>query len=116
MITVISHAAFAPVPPCLILLGCHAAFAPRATVSDSARVAFPPLALFLLSPGFMLGLAASNQNNSECAGKIIPTSLSDTGTKASKLAYCCPLKVLVSELRGEKCQVSPCMTGDAWPL
>lgn len=35
------------------------------------------------------------------------------GQKPAKLARCCPLKVLVRELCGKKCQVSPCVTGDA---
>lgn len=35
------------------------------------------------------------------------------GQKPAKLARCCPLKVLVSERHGKKCQVSPCVTGDA---
>lgn len=80
---------------------------------DSAGMARFSSSPIPLSLGFMLGLAASNQNNSEGTGKAIPVYGVTGGTKASKVAHCCPLKVLVSKLGGEKCQVSPRVTGDA---
>ena len=96
MIKVIPQASFARMPPCLSL---------------PVRSSSP----FPLSPGFMLDLFASNQNNTEGTGKTIPV-YEVMGTKASGLAHCCPLKALVSELRGEKCQVSLRVTGDAREL
>lgn len=77
-----------------------------------ARFSSSPIPLSLgfmlpLSLGFILGLAASNQNNSEGTGVM--------GGGGHKSQQGCPLKVLVSKLGGggEKCQVSPRVTGDA---